>query len=95
MAARLVTPGLTRVILKSPPDLGFYPRYVATYNEMFLARPQMQGEASIESEEAPTKSHTERLLYGIAVDRRLGGDRGGTSQRHRRPKRNSYDRDPS
>ena len=68
MAARPSAPGLARVTLQRPADLGFYPRYVEAYEQMFLARPQMRGEVRVESEETLAACHAEGLLYEIAVD---------------------------
>ncbi len=67
MAARPEAPGLARVALHRPADLSFYPRYVAAYNEMFLARPQMRGAVRIECETTLAASHAEGLLYEISV----------------------------
>jgi hypothetical protein len=68
MAARPTAPGLARVILRRPADLGFYPRYVEAYEQMFLERPQMRGEVRIESEETLAACHSEGLLHEIEVD---------------------------
>ena len=68
MAARPSAPGLARVILQRPTDLGFYRRYVETYNLMYLERPQIRGEVRIETEETLAACHAEGLLYEIEVD---------------------------
>jgi hypothetical protein len=68
MAARPSAPALARVTLQHPADLAFYPRYVETYEQMFLARPQMRGEVRVESEQTLAVCHAEGLLYEIAVD---------------------------
>jgi hypothetical protein len=73
MAERPSAPGLARVTLQLPADLGFYPRYVEAYDQMFLARPQLRGVVRIESEKSLAACHAEGLLYEIAVDGRWAG----------------------
>src|SRR2546421_340598 len=62
MAARPSAPALARVTLQHPADLAFYPRYVETYEQMFLARPQMRGEVRVESQQTLAVCHAEGLL---------------------------------
>ena len=68
MAARAPAPGLTRVALRRPADLRFYPRYAEAYDQMFLERPQLRGDIRVEREESLARCQAEGSLYEIEVD---------------------------
>jgi hypothetical protein len=68
MAARPVAPGFERIVLRRPPNLGFYLHYVETYEQMFAVRPQLRGQVRIEPEKSLANCLEQGLLYEIHVD---------------------------
>jgi GNAT superfamily N-acetyltransferase len=68
MLAREPAPGVSRVTLTAASGLDFFPRYNECYAQVFAARPELQGEVSVESEESLADCLAENLLFEIAVD---------------------------
>ena len=68
IAARAISPGFERIVLRRPQNLDFYPRYVEAYEQMFAARPQLRGQVRIEPEKSLANCLEQGLLYEIHVD---------------------------
>ena len=73
MAARQPSAGLARVSLRRPAGLGFYPRYVACYRQMYAERPHLEAKVRIESEESLSECDAAGFLCEIMVDGNWAG----------------------